>query len=194
MKRRVLFIHGAGAGAHEADGKLAASLQTKLGADWEVACPKMPEERPEYPLWRVDIARACAPCADRTIVVGHSFGGSLLLKYLSEELTPPPIAGLFIISAPYWGSGGWSSDEFALKDDFASKLPRQAPVFLYHGRDDGEVPFAHLALYSQKLPQAHVRELAGRDHQLNDDLSETARDILDLFPTAVGVSIGARAT
>jgi hypothetical protein len=42
------------------------------------------------------------------------------------------------------------------------------------------VPFAHLALYRQKLPQARVRELVGRGHQLDDDLSEVARDLLGL--------------
>jgi hypothetical protein len=36
------------------------------------------------------------------------------------------------------------------------------------------------ALYRQKLPQARARELVGRDHQLNDDLSEAARDMLGL--------------
>jgi predicted alpha/beta hydrolase family esterase len=180
LKRQVLFVHGAGGGAHEADSKLTASLQAELGAAWSVACPKMPEKRPEYPLWRAKLARACARSTAADVFVGHSFGGSLLLKYLSEEPTPPPAAGIFIIAAPYWGAGGWSSDEFALSEDFASKLPKQVRVFLYHGRDDSEVPFAHLALYRQKLPQAHVRELAGRNHQLNDDLSETARDILAL--------------
>jgi hypothetical protein len=40
MKRRVLFVHGAGPGAHEADSKLAALLAAGLGAGWDVACPK----------------------------------------------------------------------------------------------------------------------------------------------------------
>jgi predicted alpha/beta hydrolase family esterase len=179
-KRRVLFIHGAGPGAHEADSKLAASLQSELGADWEVVCPKLPEKRPEYPLWAAQIARAAAKWDEPVFFVGHSFGGSLLLKYLSEQPTGPSAAGIFIIAAPYWGSGGWSGEEFALKKDFASSLPKNAPVFLYQGRDDNEVPFAHLALYREKLPRAQVRELPGRDHQLNDDLSETARDMLEL--------------
>jgi uncharacterized protein len=39
------------------------------------------------------------------------------------------------------------------------------------------VPFAHLALYAEKLPQAAVRELDGRGRQLNNDLSEVADDI-----------------
>jgi predicted alpha/beta hydrolase family esterase len=180
MKKHVLFIHGAGAGAHEADSKLAASLQSELGGGWEVVCPKLPEERPEYPLWKAEITRACARWSGGVYFVGHSFGGSLLLKYLSEEPTPPPASGVFIIAAPYWGSEGWSGDEFALSEDFASKLPRQAPVVLYHGREDSVVPFAHLALYRQKLPQARVRELVGRGHQLDDDLSEVAHDLLGL--------------
>jgi predicted alpha/beta hydrolase family esterase len=178
-KRHVLFIHGAGEGAHEADSKLAASLQSGLGPDWDVVCPKLPEKRPEYPLWAAQIARACAKLDEPVFFVGHSFGGSLLLKYLSERPAGPSAAGIFVVAAPYWGSGGWSGEEFELKQDFASKLPH-APVFLYQGRDDNEVPFAHLALYREKLPRAQVRELAGRDHQLNDDLSETARDMLQL--------------
>jgi hypothetical protein len=42
------------------------------------------------------------------------------------------------------------------------------------------VPFAHLALYAEQLPQATVCELDERGHQLNDDLSEVAADIRSL--------------
>ena len=41
------------------------------------------------------------------------------------------------------------------------------------------VPFAHLALYAEKLPQAHTRSL-DRGHQLNNHLSEAAADIESL--------------
>jgi hypothetical protein len=39
------------------------------------------------------------------------------------------------------------------------------------------VPFAHLALYTEKLPRATIREFDGHGHQFNNDLSEVARDI-----------------
>jgi hypothetical protein len=35
----------------------------------------------------------------------------------------------------------------------------------------------HLDLYEKAIPQAHVRRLSGRDHQLNDDLSKVAQNI-----------------
>jgi hypothetical protein len=45
------------------------------------------------------------------------------------------------------------------------------------GSDDEWVPFAHLALYAEKVPQARVREFEGRGHQFDDDLSEVAHDV-----------------
>jgi hypothetical protein len=54
------------------------------------------------------------------------------------------------------------------------------------GSDDPEVPFAHLALYHQKLPQARVRELAGRDHQLDDDYRQRLETRSASETTAVG--------
>src|ERR687897_976388 len=57
------------------------------------------------------------------------------------------------------------------------EAPPWANGVLYHSRDDETVPFAHLALYAEKLPRATVKEFDGRGHQFDDDLSEVARDI-----------------
>jgi uncharacterized protein len=178
MKKRVLFIHGGGEGAYEEDRKLAASLQDALGAAYDVRCPQMPDEdRPEYAAWRDRISQELAALSGEVIFVGHSLGGSILLKYLSEEEAAKPVAGLFLVAAPYWGVEDWEVGEYALQEDFASKLLHGLTVFLYHSRDDETVPFAHLALYAEKLPRATVKEFDGRGHQFDDDLSEVARDI-----------------
>jgi uncharacterized protein len=50
-------------------------------------------------------------------------------------------------------------------------------MFFYHSRDDEWVPFAHLALYAEKVPHARFRAFYGRGHQFDDDLSEVAHDI-----------------
>ena len=181
MKRDVLFVHGGGGGAHEADEKLAASLRDALGGGYDVRSPKMPDEAsPEVAAWKGKIARELATMDGEAILVGHSVGAHVLLKYLSEEEVEKPVAGLFLVAAPYAGTGGWELEEDALPEDFASKLPEGLPVFLYHGRDDEEVPFGHLALYEAKLPRAAVREFDGRGHQFGDDLSEVAGDIREV--------------
>jgi pimeloyl-ACP methyl ester carboxylesterase len=60
-------------------------------------------------------------------------------------------------------------------------LPPNVPVLLYHGDQDATVPIAHLDLYRKALPRAHVRRLRGRDHQLNNDLTEVANDLRELL-------------
>ncbi len=175
MKRKVLLIHGGGQGAYEEDKKLAANLQDMLGASYVVRYPEMPDEdSPEYEAWKEQITEELAALDEDIILVGHSLGGSILLKYLSEEKVEKPVAGIFLIATPYWGAEDWEVSEYALRDGFASKLPGETPVFFYHSRDDEVVPFSHLSLYTEKLARATLREFDGRGHQFNDDLSEVA--------------------
>jgi uncharacterized protein len=179
MKKPVLFIHGAGEGAFEEDGLLAASLQNALGLAYDVHYPKMPEEdSATYADWKSLIEQELATLDDEVILVGHSVGGSVLLKYLSEQTLDKSIPALFLLATPYWGADKfWTWEEARLPEDLAEKLAGIPRIFLYHSRDDNTVPFAHLALYAAKLPQAIIREFDGRGHQFGNDLSEVAEDI-----------------
>ena len=178
---QVVFIQGGGEGAYETDAQLAASLRNVLGAAYAVHYPRMPKESdPDYKRWKEQIRKELAAVKGNVILIGHSLGGSFLLKYLSEGNVETTIAGLFLIATPYWGGDGWRYEGYesvSLSEGFASKLPQGMPIFLCHSRDDEIVPFAHLALYARTLPQAAIRTLDGRGHQLNNALSEVAADI-----------------
>ena len=50
---------------------------------------------------------------EEVIFVGHSFGGSVLLKYLAEGTYRKHVKGLFLVSVPNWAPNGWAYDEFA---------------------------------------------------------------------------------
>jgi uncharacterized protein len=104
MKQPVLFIHGGGAGAYDADEKLAASLQSALGTQYQVRYPQMPnEDAPEVEAWKAQITQELSAFSGGVILAGHSLGASMLLKYLSEVPVEQPIAGIFLVAAPYWG-------------------------------------------------------------------------------------------
>lgn len=171
MKKQVLFIQGGGEGAYAEDEALAVALQRALGAEYGVIYPHMPDEAdPQYEPWAAQIAVEHGALGDDAILVGHSVGGTVLLRYLSEAKLEKPIAGIFVIAAPAWGAEEWQAD-----------LPPGVPLFLYHGRDDEFVPFAHLAQLAQKFPQAAVRAVDGCGHQFNNNLSAVARDIKGLY-------------
>jgi predicted alpha/beta hydrolase family esterase len=179
MGKEVVFIQGGGEGAHKIDGELVASLKRKLGADYRVKYPQMPNENdPDYSVWRPQIHKEIEALSGEAVLVGHSLGGYFLLKYLSEEKVPKKlIIGVFLIAVPYpSGDKNWTFEGFTLPKDFGAKLPGAARVFIYHSPDDQTVSFAHMALYGKKLPKATVRETSG-GHQLNNELSVVASDI-----------------
>jgi alpha-beta hydrolase superfamily lysophospholipase len=62
---------------------------------------------------------------EEVISVGHSFGGSVLLKYLAEGSYRKPVPGLFLVSVPNWGPDGRAYDEFAAPNDVGSRLPHR---------------------------------------------------------------------
>jgi predicted alpha/beta hydrolase family esterase len=180
-RRQVLFIHGGGGEAFEADGALVRSLREALGPDFGVKYPEMPDaDAPGFRKWSACISGELSALGAGMILVGHSLGGSILLKHLSEERVEEAISGVFLIATPYWGAADWEVSEFELREDFPEALPKDVPIFLYHSRDDEVVPFAHLAMYAERLPLASVREFDGRGHQFGDDLSEVAEDIARL--------------
>ena len=175
----VLFVQGGGSGVHdEWDIRLVESLRRELGPRWEVRYPRMPNEAdPQVATWRPSLERELASLRDGAVVVGHSVGGTMLIHVLAESAPRVVLDAIVLVAAPFVGPGGWDSDEIEPRADLAARLPAGVPVFLYHGEDDAVAPVAHLELYARAIPRARVRRLAGRDHQLNDDLSEVASDL-----------------
>ena len=185
MSKPVLFIHGAGDGAHQEDRAMVANLQEGLGSSYSIHYPPMPQEAtPGYSLWRDRLARELAELESYPILVGHSLGASVLLKYVSEEVVEQNVCGLFLLAPPYWGAEDWQVEAYTLKDDFAANLPETIPIFFYHSRSDTIVPFSHLGFYKEVLPQAIFRDLEKEDpyggHQFGNDLTEVAEDIRSL--------------
>jgi predicted alpha/beta hydrolase family esterase len=118
----------------------------------------MPNEAsPEDEAWIARISKELASLEGEVILVGHSAGGGVLLKYLLKKNIAKSIAGIFLISIPYWGPEDEEDGEYTLHEGFASHLPKGVPIFLYHSRDDEWVPFTHLAIYAEKIPTASLR-------------------------------------
>ena len=176
--KQVLFIQGGGEGAFLADKPLAESLGKSLGPDFQVHYPVMPDEAdPNDGTWRAEIRRQLEKIGGDTLLVGHSIGAFVLVRFMMRDRPTSRLPGLFLIATPFVGEGGWQMGDLALPDDFGEVLPSGVPICLYHARDDEIVPFAHLGLYRQKIRQATIRELESGGHQLNNDLSIVAADI-----------------
>ncbi|HWJ76288.1 MAG TPA: alpha/beta fold hydrolase [Kaistia sp.] len=182
MSRRLLFVQGAGDGTHDDwDQRLVTSLAGHLGSGYAIRYPRMPaEDDPSFMRWAAVLREEIDALGAGAVLVGHSIGATILVHFLAEEPPAHPPIGIFLIAMPYIGDGGWPSDEIISKPDLGSRLSPQSAVYLYHGDADEIVPDTHAHLNARAIPQALLKILPGRDHQLNDDLSKVAADILSL--------------
>jgi predicted alpha/beta hydrolase family esterase len=180
MARSVLVIHGAGE-PRRRRGKVywEPLLGDSLGRGFRVVAPRMPRPgHPQYWTWARRIDELIRNIR-KPVLVGHSLGASVLLKYLAETVRRPAVAGLFLVATPFWGP---DFPEFALPPDFGARLRDLSPIYLYHSRDDTEVPFEHLERFGRAFPHAARRVLDDRGHEFDQaQFPELAADIRGLM-------------
>lgn len=162
---RILFIHSAGdQGPGEGSSRFLARLRDAMGTDTEIVAPLMPKpDSPEADTW-VDATRThLAEMSGPFVLLGHSLGGSIILKCLAQSGVPGGVSGVVTVAAPFWGAQGWEYDAFALPAN-AGKALQALPVTMLFGDADETVSTDHLELYRQAIPTAAGRMIAG-DHE-----------------------------
>lgn len=180
MSKTIFFVHSAGPqSGKEGSGEFISILKKSLGDAYDIKHPSMPEpEDPDYEPWRNQVRKEIIGLEEGSILIGHSLGGSVLLKYFSEEKSDKKYRALFIVASPFWGLKGWTYDAFCLKKGFAKNLTRFGKIFLYHTSDDDVVSHDHLIRYAKEIPNASVREVDGLGHLFNArECTELIRDI-----------------
>jgi len=182
MKKQVLFVHCGGTqGPNCGSRDLVNYLKEKLGASYDVLYPQMPDpDNPQYILWKETLQDAFQEVDDDIIVIGHSLGGSVLLKFLAEEHCEKNIAGLFLIAPPFFSKTNWHVKDFIMHQRLFKRLQSMEHIFLYHSRDDEVVPIIHQALYANKLPAAAIREISEGGHLFTTGLLDLVTDIKTL--------------
>jgi predicted alpha/beta hydrolase family esterase len=181
MPKQIIFFHGSGSEeGHESDAELVASLKSKLGSGYSVHYPVLTDNGTPDLGRRKQISHQISASEDGVILVGHSFGASMLLACLSEMKIKRKIAGIFLLGTPFWsGDEDWVKP-YKLKPDFAKQLNKEIPLFFYHCHDDEEVPFSQLTTYKKQVPWASFREILVGGHQFNNDLTIVSNDIKSL--------------
>ncbi|MEK4147067.1 alpha/beta hydrolase [Robertmurraya sp. FSL W8-0741] len=186
MNATVMFIHSAGPqGQNQGSSNLVTYLKKELKEDYNFHSPSMPTpENPKYVEWKKAFEQEFNQLSGEVVLIGHSLGGSFLLKYLSEESYPTKIPGLFVVSAPFWGiDQDWQRSDFFFQSGFEKRLSEIDNLFLYHSRDERIVPFSHHLALAEKLPHGKTRVLEGKQHLFSNGLTELVNDIRSLSGT-----------
>ena len=130
MTTQVLFIQGGGENVHDKwDNRIVDSLERELGRDYAVRYPRMPHEaEPAYAAWKAALKRQFDRLDDGAILIGHSIGGTILIRTLADEPPRRTCAG--------------RGHRTTL--DLGARLSPRTPIYLYHGSKDDTAPVAHV--------------------------------------------------
>ena len=197
MKQQVVVIHGGDSFDSDQDFATALenwpvtiesflphsdwkrNLESELGESYQVLQPQMPNKfDAHYRHWKIWFERMFPFLQDEVTLVGHSQGGLFLVKYLSENMFPKKIKGLFLVAPP--------RNEVPLVGDFLlttnlDKLVFQCPfLYLYYSKDDPVVSLASLEFFQKALPGAVTRIFDDRQHFNQESFPELASDIKSL--------------
>ncbi|MGC3946907.1 MAG: alpha/beta hydrolase [Chryseolinea sp.] len=176
----ILFLTSAGPqGNGEGSDFLVKFLRENLASGTRILIPTMPDlDAPHYKPWKREFERTLRDHGDqRLIVVGHSIGASVALKYLSEKPPMKSIAGLFLIGAVYWGLKNWEVHEYGFEHGFQRHLQYIPNIFFYHSKDDAVVPVSHLWHFAVALPDAKIRQLDHEGHLYVNGIPALVEDI-----------------
>ncbi len=173
MNKQIFFAHSGGPQGKPGRGSydFVQRLREELEPEYTIHDPVIEDpDSPTYEMWETMLDRELCGINGHVILIGHSLGGSVLAKYLSEKACRFQTAGLFLVAAPWWSLDGWIAEEFALD---AGSQKQQSPipmVRIYHCTHDPVVPFAHAKIYKMIYPEAFLHELSGTDHVFADGL------------------------
>lgn len=156
-ERQLLFIHGAGVDVDDPAG-MPAFLHQALDGQFAVATPQMPDADANG--WINAMLPLLAALPEDGVLVGHSLGGSTLLKAIAERRPGMAAAGLVLLAPPYWGAPDWDYMDFAPPKGFATALGGLGTVIHLQGKHDEVVDFSHQALYAAQMPDADYRAIA----------------------------------
>lgn len=167
---QTIFIHGAGLvpdTSHPATYPLLAHL-LKLCPD--LLAPTMPDALDPTPEgWMRGIDGALSSLTEDSILIGHSLGGSMILKWLSEGRPGFRARSFLALAAPFWGMPGWDYDGFRLPEGFAKAASGIDRIILCHAADDSVVAPTHLDRYAAELPSATRILLPDGGHSFEAD-------------------------
>jgi predicted alpha/beta hydrolase family esterase len=157
-------------------------LQTQLLAHGiQAVRPEMPLAfRPDYELWRREVERF--DIGPETMLVGHSTGAALWLRYLSER--PELHVGKVVLVAPWLDPNNIKHTDFFQFEFDPDLTSRTAGLTIFHSTNDHEGIQWSTQIICQVLRDWKFRKFEDYGHFLYTDMHT------DAFPELLDELIG----
>lgn len=161
---RVILIHGYNSSPDENFHPWLADELRSRG--FEVLIPRLPlVEEPNVLECIQAVVTAAGRLDDQTIILGHSLGGVLALRYLevAEAVSTP--RAVILVGVPWFIRNEKVKTFFLSEFDFEVVMWKAKEFAVIHSHDDQIVPFDHAQKYAKMLG-AELIAADGDDHYI----------------------------
>lgn len=159
---RIVLIHGYNSSPTENFHPwLARELKDR---GFEVIAPKLPLEGEVESVACIEsLVKAVGRLDEQTIILGHSLGGVLALRYLeaAEAATIP--RACILVGSPWQTKSEKIRGLFLSEFDYDVVTWKAREFVIVHDKEDKLVPFDHAEKYARML-QAELIATSGNDH------------------------------
>lgn len=155
------------------------SLQEKLGDDFAVISPKMPNSgNAKYLEWKIWFEKFFPFLNDEVVLIGHSLGGLFLTKYLSENIFPKKIKATLLVAPPFDSADSeYTLGDFSLPNELIKFQEQGGKIYFYHSKDDPVVSFVDFNKYKKALSTASFIVFEDREHFVQEEFPEIIEKI-----------------
>lgn len=161
---RIILIHGYNSGPDQNFHPWLAKELRDRG--FEVIAPQIPLEGEVDPLACIEtLVKAVGQLDDETIILGHSLGAVLALRYLEAAEAMATPRAVILVGAPWMTKSEKTRNLFLSEFDYEVVMWKTKEFVVVHDREDKLVPFDHAEKY-QKMLQAELVESTGNDHYM----------------------------
>ena len=118
----------------------------------DVVVPELPHpDEPDAEEWTKVLVDEVGPIDNETIILGHSLGGALALRFLEAAEAYSTPKGVVLVSTP-WRIGHELFHGFFMTELDFDVLAWKASFFtVVHSKDDDKIPFNHAQKYADVL-------------------------------------------
>ncbi len=159
---RIVLVHGY---KSSSKGQFFPWLKDELRRKGhEVVALDFPNpEMPESEEWFKLLSDEICPLTEDDILVGHSLGGAMLLRFLDNAEARTLPKGVVTVGAPWFINHEQLRSFFPMDFDYEVIMWKAKLFTVIHSKDDKVVPFDHAEKY-QKMLHANLVETQSDGH------------------------------